>query len=101
MVFSEPPGSYDICPICRWEDDQVQLRFPLLTGGANKESLYQHQLGWIIQIPLEIQEKDGRKRDPQWRLLNNQDLEILNGSPSTGQEYFEAAAMDSPPYYWR
>jgi len=23
LVFTEPPGSYDICSICFWEDDPV------------------------------------------------------------------------------
>jgi hypothetical protein len=39
-VFSEPPGSFEICEICGWEDDHVQLRFPALAGGANKLSLH-------------------------------------------------------------
>jgi len=42
-VFGEPPGSYDICPICFWEDDIVQLAFPDLAGGANKCSLIEGQ----------------------------------------------------------
>ncbi len=24
-VFDEPSGSYDICGVCGWEDDPVQL----------------------------------------------------------------------------
>lgn len=36
---SEPPGSYEICPVCWWEDDGVQFRDPTLTGGANSLSL--------------------------------------------------------------
>ena len=43
LVFDEPPGSYSICPICFWEDDQLQLAFPLMAGGANKLSLLQSQ----------------------------------------------------------
>jgi hypothetical protein len=39
LIHDEPPGSYGICPICRWEDDLVQLRRPLYAGGANKPSL--------------------------------------------------------------
>ena len=27
LVFDEPPGSYEICPICFGEDDLAQLRF--------------------------------------------------------------------------
>lgn len=43
-VFSEPPGSYEICDLCGWEDDHVQLRFPAMAGGANKLSLAEYQL---------------------------------------------------------
>jgi hypothetical protein len=35
-------GSYDICPICGWEDDVSQLRFPRMHG-ANKVSLIEGQ----------------------------------------------------------
>jgi hypothetical protein len=35
-VFSEPPGLYDICPICFWQDDDVQLRWPDYDGGVNR-----------------------------------------------------------------
>jgi hypothetical protein len=43
VVFKEPPGSFDICPICYWEDDIVQLAFPDLEGGANACSLMDGQ----------------------------------------------------------
>jgi len=41
--MDEPPGSYAICPVCFWEDDQVQLRWPDWPGGANKPSLIEAQ----------------------------------------------------------
>ena len=43
LVFSGRPGSYDICPICYWEDDNAQLRWPDWAGGANKPSLIDGQ----------------------------------------------------------
>ncbi len=43
LVFDEPPGSYSICPVCFWEDDGVQLRWPDWAGGANKPSLIDAQ----------------------------------------------------------
>jgi anaerobic ribonucleoside-triphosphate reductase len=42
-LTSSEPGSHDICPICDWEDDLSQLRFPRSGGGANHESLEEAQ----------------------------------------------------------
>ena len=42
-MFTEPPGSYDICKVCFWEDDNVQLRWPDHAGGANRPSLIEAQ----------------------------------------------------------
>jgi hypothetical protein len=39
----EPPGTYDICPICFWEDDNVQFDDPDFSGGANRVSLREAQ----------------------------------------------------------
>lgn len=42
LTFEEPPnGSYDICPVCFWEDDEIQLEDPDYEGGANGPSLNQ------------------------------------------------------------
>lgn len=30
---------YDICPVCGWENDPIQLAQPDYSGGANKMSL--------------------------------------------------------------
>ena len=35
----KPPGTYQICPVCGWEDDAVQFRDPDYRGGANMCSL--------------------------------------------------------------
>lgn len=37
--LGEPGGSYDICPVCFWEDDLVQFKDHNYRGGANKMSL--------------------------------------------------------------
>ena len=42
LTLSEPPpGTYEICPVCFWEDDAVQFRDPAYEGGANTVSLDQ------------------------------------------------------------
>ena len=35
-----PPGTFAVCPVCYWEDDDVQFRDPSFTGGANPVSLH-------------------------------------------------------------
>lgn len=37
----EPPGTFEICPVCGWEDDEVQFRDSAYEGGANSVSLDQ------------------------------------------------------------
>lgn len=39
-------GSYEICPVCGWEDDSVQLKSPDFSGGANFESLNDFRKRW-------------------------------------------------------
>ena len=34
-------GSYELCPVCFWEDDSVQTINPNFEGGANVPSLIQ------------------------------------------------------------
>ncbi|MCQ2492266.1 MAG: right-handed parallel beta-helix repeat-containing protein [Lachnospiraceae bacterium] len=38
-TLNEGEGSYEICPVCGWEDDRVQKNDPEFQGGANEESL--------------------------------------------------------------
>ena len=37
-IFDEK-GGYEICPVCGWEDDPSQKRWPDMDGGANRDSL--------------------------------------------------------------
>lgn len=40
LTFTEKPNNtYIICPVCRWEDDEVQTEDPDFRGGANRVSL--------------------------------------------------------------
>jgi hypothetical protein len=43
VTFDDPPGSHMICPVCLWEDDAVQLRWPDYSGGANGPALIDAQ----------------------------------------------------------
>ena len=40
LTLSEPPpGTFEVCPVCLWEDDAVQAGDSSIEGGANKMSL--------------------------------------------------------------
>jgi hypothetical protein len=74
LMFGEPPGSHDICRICFWEDDPIQLRFPKSAGGANKPSLMEAQRNFaefgaceirLLQHVRPLTPED--IRDPDWR----------------------------------
>ena len=41
-----PPGTYDICDACGWEDDGIQFDDPEYRGGANEESLADARARW-------------------------------------------------------
>jgi hypothetical protein len=100
LAFSEPPGSYEICGICGWEDDHVQLAHPASPIGANGESLFDAQRRTLRDLPLEIKERNGLIRDPAWRPLTEAEARSSR-PPKNGRSYFEAALGDSPNYYWR
>jgi hypothetical protein len=115
LVFEEPPGSYDICPICFWEDDVVQLHNPDLAGGANKVSLIEAQrnfstLGAIEHRLLEHTRapEPSDKKDPSWRPWNATRDVLCNAAIRTGTDYFDAvtpadeafATNPAALYYW-
>ncbi len=40
-------GTFEICDICFWEDDNIQLDDPNYEGGANRVSLKQGQKNFL------------------------------------------------------
>jgi hypothetical protein len=43
----KPPGTFAICPVCFWEDDDAQFRDPTYAGGANRVSLGEARRNFI------------------------------------------------------
>jgi hypothetical protein len=72
-----PNGSYDICVVCFWEDDLLQLSDPNYEGGANTISLKTAQENFArfgasqerflinVRPPLR-----GEARDGNWKPLD-------------------------------
>jgi hypothetical protein len=105
LEFAERPGSYQICPICFWEDDDVQLRIPTMAGGANKVSLIDAQTNFqkigaseerLLQYVRKPNDED--VRDMSWRIFDRSKdpLEI-------SKEEFVSFYRSDPDklYYWR
>jgi hypothetical protein len=99
-MFGEPPGSYEICHLCDWEDDHVQLRHPAMGGGANKLSLAAHQQSALQRFPAELLQSSQFVRAPGWRPLRHDEVHSAKPLPTDGLSYFEAAGDESPQYYW-
>lgn len=76
-LAEEPPGSFDICEICHWEDDDVQFDDPDFEGGANEVSLREGQQNFIkfgacdsdylgkVRPP-----NHSNVKDPNWKALD-------------------------------
>jgi len=42
----EQDNNFDVCDVCGWENDGVQLDDPDYRGGANKKSLNEAKAAW-------------------------------------------------------
>jgi hypothetical protein len=75
LTFAEPPGSYDNCAVCGWEDDALQLEFATtLAGGANRLTLADAQAAFAKAASRFARKNPGavvpRDRDPTWRPID-------------------------------
>ena len=77
LVFSEPPGTEEACPICGWIDDVNHLHFPSFSGAPNGISLLEAQrnfaeIGAIDETHLSRVRFAGAadRRDPNWRPID-------------------------------
>jgi hypothetical protein len=108
LVHEHEPGFHQTCPICGWEDDLAQLRFPLMPGSSNTVSLLEAQQNFRSYGASERRSigntrapDGGEGRDPGWRPL---DPERDNcEQPSRGTAYADSYPWPDTTvlYYWR
>ncbi len=103
-MYSEPPGSYEICDVCFWEDDAVQLRWPDWAGGANRPSLidaqtyYQrHQVSEGRLAAYVRPAKEDESLDEGWRPIDP----ALDAFEPRGQKEAPWPHDLTTLYYWR
>ncbi len=103
LTFVEPPGSYDICDVCGWEDDALQLEFATsLAGGANGITLTDAQVAFAKAADRLARKHAGatvpRGRDSTWRPIDP----VRDRFPMWSEDPPERApADDERLYYWR
>ena len=51
----QPPGTYQICAMCGWEDDPVQFADPDYRGGANRPSLNEWRQAFETEVLTALQ----------------------------------------------
>lgn len=104
LTFSDSPGGYEICHVCFWEDDPVQLLDPWFVGGANRVALYEAQKNYSKLGASESKFKPNVKgilsndiRNPSWRLAEETDRRHVRTPAKLAEEN-----PDGPWqwYYW-
>lgn len=108
LVFQRQPGNHEKCPICQWEDDLAQLRFPRLAGSANHVSLEEAQHNFSEFGAAERRYRgggrepmDAERRDLAWRPLDPSRDNVEE--PQGGIDYGNSYPLDDTTvlYYWR
>lgn len=104
LTLGGSPGSHEICPVCFWEDDRVQLRWPNWAGGANRPSLIEAQADFMKfgvcekRFVTNVRSPRGDEPlDPNWRPID------------PAQDPFEPRGAQEAPwpddctvlYWWR
>jgi hypothetical protein len=101
----EFPGSYDICEVCFWEDDGVQLLDPAFAGGANAPSLMECQANYARVGACEERFVDNVRpatadetRDPEWRPAHASNLSVARTPRDLSPEEYKRIETW---YYWK
>jgi hypothetical protein len=103
LTFNEPPGSYDVCDVCGWEDDALQLEFATtLAGGANALTLADAQVRFTKSrdrlARKHMSSVIPREQDPTWRPIDI----VRDRFPSwTADNAERVPHSDDRLYYWR
>ena len=98
------PFTYEICKVCFWEDDPVQLLDPSARGGANPPSLMECQASFAECGAAEQRflknvraAKPGEERDPFWRPATLLDVQAARAPKDIGKE---EGKLPATWHYW-
>jgi ribosomal protein S27E len=98
-VLADGYGSYEICEVCGWEDDGVQLANPTSGGGANRRSLADTQAEIVGRLPVGVMTHGEFCRDPLWRPLNAKEVAEAE-TKRRFRHWHTTAVEDRMDVYW-
>ena len=99
LTLKDAYGSYVLCAVCGWEDDQLQLANPACGGGANSESLIEAQAAALALYPMDLHAMKGVRRDFRWRPLDA--AEIASAQKERADEYWKnKGILELRDSYW-
>lgn len=55
-LHEKPPGTFEICSTCGWEDDYFQYNNPTYVGGANEMSLEEARKRYVNATKIQSEE---------------------------------------------
>jgi hypothetical protein len=96
LTFEESYGSYDICDVCGWEDDAVQLANPCSSGGANAQSLFECQK---VFKDSEKTENHSFMVSEDWRPLTQEEIIYYQEISKTSRWAFSGETSASKVYW--
>lgn len=108
LVNDQMPGNHEVCPICGWQDELAQLRFPLMPGNGNRVTLQEAQINYMKHGAAERSNKGQTRepfhfegRDQGWRPLDEARDNIEH--PHRGEDYASTYPWNDTTvlYYWR
>ena len=98
LTLEESYGSDDICDVCGWEDDAVQLANPCSSGGANAQSLFECQR---VFKDLEKTQNRSFSISEDWRPLNEEEISYYQNILKTNRWAFSGETSASKAYWNR
>ena len=106
-VFDDPPGSFQHCPICGWQDDNFQLRYAGESLGSNPVSLIEAQKNYAA-FGATTKRLKSKVRKPTPDEAHDEDWRPIDLAVDTVEKVsIEAMATTKTPengtflYYWR
>lgn len=100
FTLEQEYGSFDLCPVCDWEDDGVQLANPTSGGGANSYSLAEAQERLLAKYPISVEVAKGFRRGSKWRPLSTAEIEVANARKAAKHWHTHAVLAEAEAYWW-